>query len=332
MFSGCKGTKFGNICQIFAEIQNIHLKTTPPTKQNTKSPLPCPTPAEYYSAKAKKKRLFTWFFALLFVTLQQIILIMYMKRTKKTLLFAAIALAATSCGTHYSIVSVSRQRLLVDSRYDRQPDAQANAFLAPYKQKVDSVMSPVMGIAARDMDKRRPESEISNLLSDILVWAGKDYGEQPDFGVYNIGGIRAALSKGVVTYGDINDIAPFENKIAFVTLSGQKVTELLQQIAKRGGEGVSHSVRMVISPDGQLLSASLNGQPIDPQKQYRAVTIDYLAQGNDGLTAFKDGTSLVSPQNELDNSRFIIMNYFKAMHAQGKQVDAQVEGRITVKE
>lgn len=180
------------------------------------------------------------------------------------------------------------------------------------------------------MDKRRPESEISNLLSDILVWAGKDYNEKPDFGVYNIGGIRAALSKGTVTYGDINDIAPFENKIAFITLTGQKVLELFAQIARLGGEGVSHGVELVITRDGQLKSARLHGKEIDPKASYRVVTIDYIVQGNDGMTAFKDGTNLISPQNEMDNSRFIIMNYFKTLHAQGKAVDAQVEGRITV--
>ncbi len=251
-----------------------------------------------------------------------------MAKNKLLLPFALLAMMAAGCTSHYEIASVSRQRLLIDNRYDRQPDADAAAFLAPYKAKVDSVMSPVMGIAARDMDKRRPESEISNLLPDILMWASRDYGEQPDFAVYNIGGIRAALSKGTVTYGDINDIAPFENKIAFTTLTGAKVLELFQQIAHRGGEGVSHGVELVITKDGQLVSARLNGQEIDPQRQYRAVTIDYIVQGNDGMPAFRDGTNLRSPQGELDNSRFLIMNYFKAMHAQGKVVDAQVEGRI----
>ena len=242
------------------------------------------------------------------------------------------ALLIAGCATHYQITNVSRQRLLIDSRYDRQPDADATAFLAPYKAKVDSVMSPVMGTAARDMDKRRPESEISNLLSDILVWASSDYGEQPAFGVYNLGGIRAALSKGIVTYGDINDIAPFENKIAFVTLTGAKVLELFQQIAHRGGEGVSHGVELVITADGQLVSARLHGKEIDPQASYRAVTIDYIAQGNDGMAAFRDGTDLKSPQGELDNSRFLIMNYFKTLHAQDKAVDAQIEGRIRLQE
>ncbi len=237
-------------------------------------------------------------------------------------------LMAAGCAHHYQIASVSRTRLVVDNRYDREPDAKAMAFIAPYQAKVDSIMKPVMGEAARDMDKRRPESEISNLLSDILVWAAKDYGETADFGVYNIGGIRAALSKGVVTYGDINDIAPFENKIAFTTLSGAKVLELFQQIAKRGGEGVSHGVELVITRDGQLVSARLNGKEIDPQRSYRAVTIDYIVQGNDGMPAFRDGTNVKSPQDDKDNSRFLIMNYFRAMHAQGKKVDAQVEGRV----
>ena len=249
-------------------------------------------------------------------------------------IFALIAVAAmvVGCTTHYQIAGVERSRILVNNRFDNEPNAQGTAFLAPFKAQVDEVMSPVMGVAARDMAVERPESAISNLLADIMVWAGQSYGETPDFGVYNIGGIRAALSKGVVTYGDINDIAPFENKIAFITLTGEKVLELFAQIAKRGGEGVSHGVQMVITKDGKLVSARLNGEEIDPQRQYRAVTIDYIVQGNDGMVAFKDGTNLLSPQEDKDNSRFLIMNYFKAMHAQGKEVDAKVEGRITVKQ
>ena len=249
-------------------------------------------------------------------------------------IFALIAVApmVVGCTTHYQIAGVERSRILVNNRFDNEPNAQGTAFLAPFKAQVDEVMSPVMGVAARDMAVERPESAISNLLADIMVWAGQSYGETPDFGVYNIGGIRAALSKGVVTYGDINDIAPFENKIAFITLTGEKVLELFAQIAKRGGEGVSHGVQMVITKDGKLVSARLNGEEIDPQRQYRAVTIDYIVQGNDGMVAFKDGTNLLSPQEDKDNSRFLIMNYFKAMHAQGKEVDAKVEGRITVKQ
>ena len=255
-----------------------------------------------------------------------------MKTSIRIFALGTVAAMAVGCTTHYQIAGVERSRILVNNRFDNEPNAQGMAFLAPFKAQVDEVMSPVMGVAACDMAVERPESAISNLLADIMVWAGKDYGETPDFGIYNIGGIRAALSKGVVTYGDINDIAPFENKIAFITLTGEKVLELFAQIAKRGGEGVSHGVEMVITKDGKLVSARLNGEEIDPQRQYRAVTIDYIVQGNDGMVAFKDGTNLMSPQEDKDNSRFLIMNYFKTMHAQGKEVDAKVEGRITIQQ
>ncbi|MBR1687000.1 MAG: 5'-nucleotidase C-terminal domain-containing protein [Prevotella sp.] len=255
-----------------------------------------------------------------------------MKKKTIILTLTAVLTATTACTTHYTVSSVSRSRILVDARYDVQPDAQAAAFLAPYKHVVDSVMGPKVGRTARYLFAQRPEGTLSNLLADILVWAGKDYGEQPVVGVYNMGGVRAGLPEGDITYGDVLDVAPFENKICFLTLSGTDLLELFGQIAATGGEGVSHGVELVISKSGQLLSAKLNGEPIEPTRDYRLTTIDYLLQGNDKMRAFRKGRAINSPQDESNNSRFIIMNYFKAMTAEGKVVDAQIEGRITVKE
>ena len=165
-----------------------------------------------------------------------------------------------------------------------------------------------------------------------MVWAAKDYGETVDFGIYNMGGVRADLPKGTVTYGDVLDVAPFENKIAFGTLSGAEVLDLFKEIASVGGEGVSHSVRMVITKDGKLVSATINGEPIDEQRDYRFTTIDYLLGGTDKMSTFKRARNINSPQEKQNNSRFVIMDYFRAKAAKGELVDAQIEGRITVKE
>lgn len=253
-----------------------------------------------------------------------------MKANKLTLLFLTATLMGTSCASHYQLKSVERSRILVDSRYDANPDVVATAFLAPYKHDVDSMMSPVLGRTAKYLAADRPERELSNLLPDILIWGSKAYQESPDFAVYNIGGIRAAFAKGDVTVGDIIDVAPFENKICFVTLTGDKVLELFRQIAKRGGEGLSHGVELVLSNDFKLASAKLNGEEIEPTKEYRIATLDYLAQGNDGMDAFKASTNVVSPQDEANNVRFIIMDYFREMVKLGKEVDANIEGRVTV--
>lgn len=245
-------------------------------------------------------------------------------------LLAALMLT-TSCRQHYEVVSIQRSRILVDSRYDAQPDAAATEFLKPYKHMVDSVMGPVVGQSAKYMTAQRPEGTLSNLLADILVWASKGYNETVNFGLYNMGGVRADLPKGTITYGDVLDIAPFENKIAFATLSGADVLELFSQIASAGGEGVSHAVRLVISKDGKLVSATVNGQAIDPAKDYRIATIDYLLGGTDKMEALKKSRNINAPKDASNNSRFVIMNYFREMQKQGKVVDSQLEGRITIK-
>ena len=168
------------------------------------------------------------------------------------------------------------------------------------------------------------------MLFRSLVWGGKQFNEAPDFGVYNMGGIRASLPEGKVTYGDVLNVAPFENHICFLTLTGEKTLQLFKEMAARHGEGVSHGVRMAIAKDGTLKSVTLDGKAIDPQKNYRVATLDYLAQGNDGLTAFKSKTNVVSPTGEANDVRHVIVKYFDEKKAQGQAVDSKVEGRVTV--
>jgi len=235
----------------------------------------------------------------------------------------------------YQLTGIERTRIIVDSHYDQSPDEASVNFLAPYKHVNDSIMGPVVGQAARNMHASRPESNLSNLLADILIWASKDYNEKPVLGVYNIGGIRADLTKGEVTYGHVLDIAPFENKICFVTLTGEQLMHLFRQIASRGGEAVSRGTELIIKSDpsgehSELVSARLHGQPIDLQAKYRIVTIDYVLEGNDGMSAFCDGTDIVAPKEASNNTRFLIMNYFRDMTAKGQIVDAAVEGRIKI--
>ncbi len=255
---------------------------------------------------------------------------MIMNKNLVSIAFVTGMMALTSCRSHYEVAEIQRSRILVDARYDARPDAQAAEFMKPYKHVVDSIMGPVVGRSAKYMTAKRPEGTLSNLLADIMVWAAKDYNEQPDLGIYNMGGVRADLPKGEITYGDVLDIAPFENKIAFTTLSGTDLLELFSQMASVGGEGVSHAVRMVITKDGKLVRATVNGEPVDPARDYRITTIDYLLGGTDKMEAFKKGRNVNSPQEVSNNTRFIIMNYFRELTRQGKEADAEIEGRVTV--
>ena len=48
------------------------------------------------------------------------------------------------------------------------------------------------------------------------------------------------------------------------------------------------------------------------------------------METFKKGTNINSPQDAANNTRFIIMDYFRNETKQGRVVDADIEGRVVV--
>ena len=50
---------------------------------------------------------------------------------KKTVYLSGLTavLALTGCASHYELVGIQRTRVLVDSRYDATPDAEAAKFI-----------------------------------------------------------------------------------------------------------------------------------------------------------------------------------------------------------
>lgn len=57
----------------------------------------------------------------------------------------------SSCASHYELIGISRSRILIDSAYDKVSDTKAVTFMAPYKARVDSIMSPIVGKVATYM-------------------------------------------------------------------------------------------------------------------------------------------------------------------------------------
>lgn len=245
--------------------------------------------------------------------------------------FATIlSISTIACSSSWNVTDVKRTQLLVDDSYDEHIPSDVTEWMKPYSAAVDSIVKPVVGHAARQMKGERPESLLSNLYADILVYAARQLGENPVMGVCNMGGIRASLPQGEVTFGDVLEVAPFENKIVFLTLKGSELTELFENMAAVGGEGVSHGVELRISKNKKLTSARLHQEKIVPDKDYRIVTIDYLAEGNDKMYAFTKKHDYVAPKGEQYDTRFIIANYFRDMMKQGIVVDAKIEGRIII--
>lgn len=245
-------------------------------------------------------------------------------------LVAGICLSG-GCASGYLLESVEGGRVAVTEVFDAEPDAEAVAILRPYKRVVDSIMSPVIGHSAMTLTASRPESPLSNLLADIIRQnAVKVTGRTADVGVMNMGGIRNSLPEGEITVGMIYEITPFENALCVLTLDGAALKELFSQMAAVGGEGLS-GARLVITPAGELADAKVGGRPIDINKVYTVATIDYLAEGNDKLVAFRKARSKIFPSEPL-LLRKVFLDYVRECERKGKFVASEVEGRIRVSE
>lgn len=245
------------------------------------------------------------------------------------LIAAALALSLSACRPACRVVRAEGSRVAMDAAFDARPDAEAIALLTPYKYRVDSMMGHVIGTSAIDMDAHRPESLLSNLVADILREAASStLGRPADMGLVNMGGLRTTLSRGSITMGDAYEILPFENSLCILTLRGSSLRKLFENIAYRLGEGVS-GVRLEVSADRKLLDATIGGLPIDDDRLYTVATIDYLAEGNDGMSALTEATSRICPPGATLRSLFI--TYVEQQAQAGRSVTAQMEGRVVVR-
>lgn len=254
----------------------------------------------------------------------------------KSLLYALLLGGSlASCKSGFFISGGMGASVPITAQYDALPTGghdnspqKTQAIVAGYQQKVHEIMSPVVGTCAENLQAYRPESPLANLMADILRESALTKTGQPaDVSVMNMGGIRSSLSKGDITYGNIFEVAPFENSLTIVEMNGIVLNELFGQIAKIGGEGISGAT-MMINTDGKVLSVLVAGEPIQAEKTYRVATIDYLAEGNDKMPAFLKGERKDLP--EVITLRTLLLEYVQQCTQQGKAVQAVTEGRIQV--
>lgn len=225
----------------------------------------------------------------------------------------------------YKVRSFCWERIEVTSDLDATPSAEAANIVAPYKASVDSMMAPPLGLSRVAMSPKRPESLLSNWAADVMIEGGTATGLEPaDMGLVNIGGLRNNMPEGIVRRGDIMLISPFENYVVVLEMKGKDLLELMRNIAAVKGEGVSSSVRMEISSDGDLLSCTIGGKEIDPNRIYTVATIDYLAEGNDKMYALEKA---VKRHDIGILARDIMMEYV----IKHRVIDSKIEGRIIIK-
>ncbi len=246
--------------------------------------------------------------------------------------FLAIILLTTTllgCSDKKQITRIEAGNIKVTAVNKNDGAEKVRAILARDKAYIDSIKSPVLGEAAVALEKFIPESPLMNFAADALMEVAQQHcAQRVDIAITNKGGLRSNIAAGTITFGDVYNVFTFENKLAFLTLNGEQLLQLCREIAAVGGEAVS-GIRLAITRNGELIDATVGGQPIEPQAEYRIATLDYLSQGNDNLTTLAQGSNLVVTNHLL---RDLMVEYIKKQTADGKKISAACDGRITIKD
>lgn len=221
--------------------------------------------------------------------------------------------------------TVSARLIPVNSRLDSRIDPADEALLTPYRHKVDSISAVRIGKTAVSLPQNSPK--LLNWLSDFVQQYGRQLSGAPvDVAIMNKGGIRNSLPKGAITKGDIMAMLPFNNNIVVMELPGSELLKNFEVMGRQDGNGVSAGTEIVYTPgSGEIVSATINGQPIDPGRTYRVATISYLAKGGDYMEPLTKGRIISRSERVIFDD---IIRSLESGPLKGKTINADSNPRM----
>lgn len=225
------------------------------------------------------------------------------------------------------------EREIVGDGPQYEEDPELLATLSVYEEKVDAVMSQVIGTASGAFDHdivRQEESAAGDAVADSMMWFAEKFQLEPDFAYQNGGGVRANFAEGELNIGSVYEVLPFDNSVAVLEMTGDQVTALFEKAATNVGAGAMAQVSSNVSvtfnaAEETLVSLTINGEEVDPDEVYTVATNSYLASGGDGYDIFKEGTNFYDTST-MQRDAFI--DYVK--EALDGELVLATDGRLTI--
>lgn len=210
-----------------------------------------------------------------------------------------------------------------------QPDAIALSILEPYKVAKNLLGKEKVAIANDNLCLRRVPGmtkdtsrsslgdvcnkadfinqhggDVQQLVAEAFLQQGKKY-FNADILIQNGGGVRVDLPQGDITVEKIYTVLPFKNTLVQLNATGQEIKAVLEDAmdavtSNNTGSypyagGLQWDVDLT-KAKGQRLSnlkvrnAQGQYQPLNMNQTYQVITINFLADGQDFYTSFKDIT------------------------------------------
>lgn len=195
-------------------------------------------------------------------------------------------------------------------------------ILAPFRAQMEAELEEVVGHATGPFEKAEPEGTLENLVADAVLHVARQLARDTVHAVLlNDGGLRVPLAPGPLRVSHAFELLPFRNFVVVLTLGGDQMERLADQIAATGGEPVAGWTMALAEDDA--VDVRVGGEPVDRDAEYRLATIDYLADGGGSWSV------LWEPKDDRrEDLRILIRDAFVCHLRQAGEVTPALDGRI----
>lgn len=251
------------------------------------------------------------------------------KYTKiQTVFFLSLFLISSSCIQKEKEFKIIDQKQITLTAHIPE-DSTILKIIEPYKDSVNKVMGQIIGYSDELLTSYKPESPLTNFVSDLLLEYGKvllknnDAENLPAIAIVNSKGLRAPIPIGEITTRHIYELMPFENYMVAVKLSGNQIIELCNHIVSEGGDGLSGATFEM--KNNSATKILINNKPVEKSKNYWVIAPDYLAQGGDHYVVLTKASKIIESGETL---RDLIIKKIKELDKDNQKVIAPKNQRI----
>jgi len=222
-----------------------------------------------------------------------------------------------------SLTRIEGKQVPIDSTYTQ--DKTVEDFVSPFRNRINEILDSTLAYAPKTITYNDGEynTTAGNLLADLIYSEGNPIfksrtGKEIDFVLLNHGGIRAEISAGNVSARNAFQVMPFENNLVVVEIKGIDIHEMISFLVKSGRAHPISGMQLVMDSNKNLLSAKIQDNPIDENRNYYVATSDYLVSGGDNMGFFKNFVSITDTDYLIRNA---MIDYFKKVDTLNPKVD-----------
>lgn len=192
-------------------------------------------------------------------------------------------------------------------------DTPTKAIIEASNKKISMVKNKVIGRNSLDMPHDRYElSPLGQWFSDVIRRE-----TNADIVFINGGALRTSIPQGDITVGKLWEVLPFNNTVCTMSMTGSQINEVLQHgINNQHGmvqfSGLRVKYNEFLEANNRVLKVTLSdGTPLQADKTYQVVINDFMAEGGDEFTMFRQCPDLINTQELIRN---LLIDYIEKVH------------------